>query len=139
MFSITNTQRIASLRITREHGGVANVGQSQEEHHHTLQTDSAARVRVGSVREGLEIGVQRLDGNAAGLGSLGEELGIVDSLSTGHDFLSANEDIVGVGELLAMREIKRKLRDCGGRASCRRDGWRAGTCRGCRSRCCTSP
>ena len=59
-------------------------------------------MRVGSVREGLEVGVQRLDGNAAGLGALGEELGVVDSLGARHDFLSANEDIVGVGELLAM-------------------------------------
>lgn len=46
--------------------------------------------------------MQRLDGNAAGLGALGEELGVVDSLGARHDFLSANEDIVGVGELLAM-------------------------------------
>lgn len=103
MFSGTNTQRTASLGITREHGGVADVGESEEEHHHTLQTDSAARMRVGSVREGLEVAVQRLEGDAAGLGSLREELGVVDSLGAGDDLLAANEDIVGVGELLAMR------------------------------------
>ena len=110
VFVLTNNPRIASLGITREHGGVANVGKSQEQHHHTLQTDSAARMGIRSVREGLEIAVQRLDGDTAGLGSLSEEVGIVDSLGSRDDFLSANEDIVGVGELL---EVENRARHYG--------------------------
>lgn len=53
--------------------------------------------------EGLEVSVEGLERNAPGLGSLLEELGVVNTLSTRDDLLTANEHIVAVAVSLRNR------------------------------------
>ena len=64
-------------------------------------------MRVGAVREGLDVALQRVDGDAVGLRALHQQLGVVDTLCAGHHLLAADEDIEGVGELLRLRHTHR--------------------------------
>lgn len=98
--------RRASLGVSGEHADVADVRESEEEHHDTLETDSASGMRISAVREGLEISLQRVERDAMGLGTLREELGVMDTLGSRDDFLSTDEDIEGVGELLPMSHAR---------------------------------
>jgi len=41
--------------VAREHAGLANVVQAEEEHDHTLQTDTSATVRGRTIAERLQI------------------------------------------------------------------------------------
>ena len=47
------------LGVAREHRGLADVGQAEEEHHDALETHAVARVREGAVLERVHV---RLDG-----------------------------------------------------------------------------
>ena len=44
-----------AVGVAREHRGLADVVEVQEEHHHALEPDAAASVRVGAVLEGLDV------------------------------------------------------------------------------------
>ena len=94
--------RRTSLGISGEHADVANVRESEEEHHDTLETHSASSVRIGAMREGLEVSLQRVERDAVSLGTLREKLGVMDTLGSRDNFLSTDEDIEGVGELLSV-------------------------------------
>ena len=48
-----------AVGVAREHRGLADVVEVEEEHHHALEPDAAARVRVGAVLEGLDVVGQR--------------------------------------------------------------------------------
>ena len=52
--------------------------------------------------ERLKIALQRVKRHAVSLGALSQKISIMDTLSTGDHFLTADEDIKGVGELLHM-------------------------------------
>lgn len=41
--------------VAREHGGLADVVEPHEEHHHPLEPDAAARVRPGAVLERVDV------------------------------------------------------------------------------------
>lgn len=74
-----------------------------------------------------------------GLGTLREELGVMDTLGSRDDFLSTDEDIEGVGELLPMSHARNGNGVLGVGHGVEGTDGPAGTCPGCRSRCCTSP
>lgn len=100
--------RIASLRISGEHRGVTNIWQSEEQHHYALQTDTTSCMRICSMRERLQIRMQRLQRNTTCLCTLCKQLRIMNSLSTRDNLLSTNKDIIRIGQLLEV--INRRLR-----------------------------
>ena len=57
-----------AVGVAREHRGLADVVEVEEEHHHALEPDAAARVRVGTVLEGLDVVGQRREVDLRGGG-----------------------------------------------------------------------
>ena len=88
-----------ALGVAREHRRLADVGQTEEEHDHALETHAAARVREGAILEGVHV---RLDGaqvdrRLLGRGARGEHLAVVDALCARSHLLAPDEDVVRVG------------------------------------------
>lgn len=58
------------LGVTREHGHLPDVVQAQIEHGHPLQADAPASMRRTPVLEGVDVGLNGVNGDVVGLGSL---------------------------------------------------------------------
>lgn len=56
--------------VPREHGCEPDVGQAAEEHDDSLQADPRATVGGGAVLEGIDVGLDAVDGDAVLLGAL---------------------------------------------------------------------
>lgn len=82
--------------VTHKEAAVANVGASGKEHDKTLETNTTTTMGLSTVAESINVELQRLDRDILGSDSLGEHLGVVHALSTGHDLLSAKHEIIGV-------------------------------------------
>lgn len=54
------------------------------------------------MREGLQVTLQGVQRHSVSLGALSQQFGIVNTLSSRDNLLSADEDIEGVGELLLL-------------------------------------
>lgn len=63
-----------AIGVAREHGGLADVVELEEEHHHPLQPNAATRVRVGSVLERVDVILDWLEINPE-TGTVGEQPG----------------------------------------------------------------
>ena len=70
------------------------------EHHNSLETDATSAVRLSSVTEGIDVGLDRGDIYLVHLSALSQQLGVMNPLRTRADFLSSQEQIVRVGEAL---------------------------------------
>jgi hypothetical protein len=57
----------------------------------------------GSVLEGINVFLDGVDGNFMSSGSLGKELGLVNTLGSGGNLLATHEEIVGVSVVRVMR------------------------------------
>ena len=68
-----------------------------------LFTDASAAVGESTVAEGVNVGLNFMEVNAPCLGSLNNELGLMDALSTRQDLLTTDEEIIAVGELGILR------------------------------------
>ena len=69
--------------VAREHATLANVGQTQIEHHHAFQADPASAVWESPITEGVDVGRDRLDVDAPRPRAFLEEFRFVDALGTG--------------------------------------------------------
>lgn len=76
------------------------------EHHNSLETDATSAVRLSSVTEGIDVGLDRGDIYLVHLSALSQQLGVMNPLRTRADFLSSQEQIVRVGEALNKRECE---------------------------------
>jgi len=90
--------RSDALGIAREERSLADVVQPQEEHHHALQTNAAARMRQRAVLEGVDIALQLRHGDAERLDALLEHVRVVHALRAADDLLPAQEHVVAVGD-----------------------------------------
>mmetsp|Transcript_16303 Transcript_16303/g.38788 ORF Transcript_16303/g.38788 Transcript_16303/m.38788 type:complete len:256 (-) Transcript_16303:673-1440(-) len=86
------------LGVAREHRGLADVVEVHEEHHHALEPDAAARVRVRAVLEGLDVVGERREVDLHALGAREQHRAVVDALCAGGYLLAADEDVVRVGD-----------------------------------------
>ena len=89
--------RTNSSRVAGEHAALANVRQTQVEHHHALQPDPAPAVRERPVPEGVDVRRDRIDVDSPGACAFLEELRFVDALCARQDLLTADEHIVTIG------------------------------------------
>lgn len=94
------------LGITREQTAHADVGQTQPELHDSLQTETATCVGRATISEAIDV---VLCASAVGVDRwvvlahlLGKQLGVVDTLSAGANFLTTHEEVVGVRKLGVM-------------------------------------
>jgi len=90
------------LGITWEHGGLTDVPQTQIQHENSLQSDTTASVGWTSVAERIDVRADRLQVNLVVTRSFRQKLRIVDSLSTGEDFLTAHKHVVGVAQFVVV-------------------------------------
>jgi ABC-type lipopolysaccharide export system ATPase subunit len=97
IFTSTSCLRGKSVGVSGEHRGLADVLQAQVEHHHALQADAAAAVGQRAVLEGVDVALDRRDGDAALSGALHQQVHVVDTLRAGDDLLAADEQVVAVG------------------------------------------
>lgn len=92
-----------ALGVSWEHRGLADVVETQVEHDHSLQADATTSVRRTAVSERVDVGSNGVNVDAVVLGSLDQHFGLMDTLSSREDLFSTNENIVRVGEFLALR------------------------------------
>ena len=88
-----------SFGVTWEPSGLANVGQSEEKHDDTLQTDSSSTVRLSSVPEGVDVGFDILHTDSPCLGTFFNQVGIVHTLSSRKNLLAPDKKVITVGQL----------------------------------------
>uniref|UniRef100_A0A7S3CR00 Uncharacterized protein n=1 Tax=Strombidium rassoulzadegani TaxID=1082188 RepID=A0A7S3CR00_9SPIT len=86
-----------SLGVSGEEGALPNVVEVAVELDDSFEAEAGSSVGGGSVLEGVDVVLNGVDGDAEVLGSLGEHLGVVDSLGSAGDLLSPHEEVVRVG------------------------------------------
>ena len=71
--------RSKPLGVPREHRGLPDIVEPQVQHADSLQANAASAVRGTPVPEGVNEGADRLKVNAVHLGTLNQEVGVVNS------------------------------------------------------------
>lgn len=93
------TLRSDTFGITGEPCRFTNVGQAQKEHDDTFQPNTSPTMGLRAMTEGIDVGFNILQVNTPCLGALLQHFGFMNTLCATQDFLAANEEIIGVGEL----------------------------------------
>lgn len=102
---ISSNLGLEAFRIPGEQTRSSNVVQFQEQHHHSLQANSATPMRNTPHLECVQIRLHRLWVNSRFTHSLLKDIGIVDALCSGQYFLTSHEKVVRVGEGLWTRAL----------------------------------
>mmetsp|Transcript_2002 Transcript_2002/g.4126 ORF Transcript_2002/g.4126 Transcript_2002/m.4126 type:complete len:144 (+) Transcript_2002:1351-1782(+) len=79
--------------ISWEHGRFPNIIQATEEHDNSFEANTSASVRICSTFECIKIRLYLVDRNTVLFCPFPEQIGIVNSLCSGDDFLAPNEHI----------------------------------------------
>ena len=101
------SERVVLLReapwIPRNQTCPSDVTKLQHQHDNTLQTNASSTVGRTSPLETIKVVCHGLGVDLGLLHLLFKEDGVVDTLATGKNLLTADEDIVGVGQLGVLR------------------------------------
>ena len=93
---------LQSLGVSGEERCPPNVVQLQEQHQHTLETDTASAMRRASELERVQVVAHRRGVDALAAHALFQQLRVVDTLGPREDFLASHKEIIRVGEGLSM-------------------------------------
>mmetsp|Transcript_9067 Transcript_9067/g.16351 ORF Transcript_9067/g.16351 Transcript_9067/m.16351 type:complete len:204 (-) Transcript_9067:1255-1866(-) len=88
--------------VAREEGCLADIVEAAEKHDDALEAHTGAAVGRGAVLEGVDIGLDGVEGDVPPGGALCEQLGFVDALRARDDLLAADEDVEGVGVIVVV-------------------------------------
>lgn len=99
----TRGLREQPLGVTREHGGLTDVAQTQVQHDHTLQTNTTATVGQRVKTERVDVVAHRLLRHTQFVHTLHQQLGIVHTLCARDDLLATDHHVVRVAPTLVRR------------------------------------
>ena len=86
--SRSTSLRRQSFRIAREHGSETNVVNAEEKHGDALEPDAAAGVRRTAVAKRVDVGGDLRHVDRVVARALAQQVGIVDALRAGQNFLA---------------------------------------------------